>query len=632
MSDTPERYEHDVLVVGAGGAGLRAAIEAAERGASVGLVCKSLLGKAHTVMAEGGVAAALGHVAADDSWQVHFRDTMVGGKLLNNPRMAELHAKEAPDRVRELELWGAVFDRTRDGRILQRPFGGHTYPRLAHVGDRTGLEMIRTLQDRAVAAGIKVYMECTITHLLARPDRVKGAFGYWRTTGQTVLFPAKAIVLATGGIGRAYEITSNSWEYSGDGQALAYLAGAELIDMEFVQFHPTGMVWPPGVRGLLVTEAVRGEGGILRNKDGERFMWKYLPEDRRNEYAATDEEAARWVEAQSTGQTTDARRPPELSTRDNVARAIYTEVREGRGSPHGGVFLDISYLPAEHVRRKLPSMYDQFKELADVDITAGPMEVGPTTHYVMGGIRVDAETGATTRPGLFAAGEVAAGMHGANRLGGNSLSDLLVFGRRTGAAAADFAASQTEMPHVDPTAVREAAAELASPFGLEIAEGVAGGKGAAGLADDAAMDGDARADAAGEDPYRLHEELQATMGSLVGIFRTEDDLDEAIGRLTELRARWNSVRIGGGRAYNPSWGLVYELRNMMIVSEAVARSAKARRESRGAHSRLDFPDPDPVWAQQNNAARLVDEAMEIVSTPLPTMPDELRQLIALESH
>ena len=632
MSDTPERYPHDVLVIGAGGAGLRAAIEAAEKGASVGLVCKSLLGKAHTVMAEGGVAAALGHVAVDDTWQVHFRDTMVGGKLLNNPRMAELHAKEAPDRVRELELWGAVFDRTRDGRILQRPFGGHTYPRLAHVGDRTGLEMIRTLQDRAVAAGIKVYMECTITHLLARPDRVKGAFGYWRTTGQTVLFPAKAIVLATGGIGRAYEITSNSWEYSGDGQALAYLAGAELIDMEFVQFHPTGMVWPPGVRGLLVTEAVRGEGGILRNKDGERFMWKYLPEDRRNEYAATDEEAARWVEAQSTGQTTDARRPPELSTRDNVARAIYTEVREGRGSPHGGVFLDISYLPAEHVRRKLPSMYDQFKELADVDITAGPMEVGPTTHYVMGGIRVNAETGATTRPGLFAAGEVAAGMHGANRLGGNSLSDLLVFGRRTGAAAADFAASQTEMPHVDPTAVREAAAELTSPFGPELAEGAAGGKGAAGLADDAAMDGAARADAAGEDPYRLHEELQATMGSLVGIFRTEDDLDEAIGRLTELRARWNSVRIGGGRAYNPSWGLVYELRNMMIVSEAVARSAKARRESRGAHSRLDFPEPDPVWAQQNNAARLVDEVMEIVSTPLPTMPDELRQLIALESH
>ena len=608
MSDTPERYEHDVLVIGAGGAGLRAAIEAAERGASVGLVCKSLLGKAHTVMAEGGVAAALGNVAANDSWQIHFRDTMVGGKLLNNPRMAELHAKEAPDRVRELELWGAVFDRTRDGRILQRPFGGHTHPRLAHVGDRTGLEMIRTLQDRAVAAGIKVYMECTITHLLSRPDRVKGAFGYWRTTGQTVLFPAKAIVLATGGIGRAYQVTSNSWEYSGDGQALAYLAGAELIDMEFVQFHPTGMVWPPGVRGLLVTEAVRGEGGILRNKDGERFMWTYLPEDRRNEYAATDEEAARWVEAQEAGQTTDARRPPELSTRDNVARAIYTEVREGRGSPHGGVFLDISYLPAEHVRRKLPAMSDQFTERADVDITAGPMEVGPTTHYMMGGIRVDAETGVTTRPGLFAAGEVAAGMHGANRLGGNSLSDLLVFGQRTGAGAAAYAASQTEVPHVDPTAVRSAATELASPFAL--------------TADSAP----------GEDPYRLHEELQTVMGTLVGIFRTEDDLDEAIDKLVDLRARWSAVRIGGGRAYNPSWGLVYELRNMLIVSEAVARSAKERRESRGAHSRLDFPDPDPAWAQQNNAARLAGDAMEIVTTPLPALPDDLRQLITTESH
>jgi succinate dehydrogenase / fumarate reductase flavoprotein subunit len=608
----PEEYPHDVLVIGAGGAGLRAAIEAAERGASVGLVCKSLLGKAHTVMAEGGVAAAMAHVDERDNWQVHFRDTMVGGKLMNNPRMAELHAKEAPDRVRELEFWGAVFDRTRDGRILQRPFGGHTYSRLAHVGDRTGLEMIRTLQDRAVAAGIKVYMECTITHLLARPDRVKGAFGYWRTTGQTVLFPAKAIVLATGGIGRAYEVTSNSWEYSGDGQALAYLAGAELIDMEFVQFHPTGMVWPPGVRGLLVTEAVRGEGGILRNKDGERFMWKYLPEDRRNEYAATDEEATRWVDAQSAGQTTDARRPPELSTRDNVARAIYTEVREGRGSPHGGVFLDISYLPAEHVRRKLPSMYDQFKELADVDITAGPMEVGPTTHYMMGGIRVDAETGATTRTGLYAAGEVSAGMHGANRLGGNSLSDLLVFGQRTGAGAAAFAATQPEMPHVDPTAVRSAAAELARPFSPDTGE----------------SDGDA----AGENPYRLHEELKATMGSLVGIFRTEADLEEAIGRLADLRARWDAIRIAGGRAYNPSWGLVYEVRNMLIVSEAVARSARARRESRGAHSRLDFPDPDPVWAGQNNAIRLAGDTMEITTTPLPPLPDDLRALIAAEIH
>jgi succinate dehydrogenase / fumarate reductase flavoprotein subunit len=604
VSDAPERYPHDVLVVGAGGAGLRAAIEAAEKGASVGLVCKSLLGKAHTVMAEGGVAAAMAHVDERDNWKVHFRDTMVGGKLLNNPRMAELHAKEAPDRVRELEAWGAVFDRTRDGRILQRPFGGHTYSRLAHVGDRTGLEMIRTLQDRAVAAGIAVYMECTVTHLLARPDRVKGAFGYGRPPGRPVVFPAKAIVLATGGIGRAYQVTSNSWEYSGDGQALAYLAGADLMDMEFVQFHPTGMVWPPGVRGLLVTEAVRGEGGILRNKDGERFMWKYLPEDRRNEYAATDDEAKRWVDAQSAGLTTDARRPPELSTRDNVARAIYTEVREGRGSPHGGVFLDISYLPADHVRRKLPSMYEQFKELADVDITAGPMEVGPTTHYMMGGIRVDAETGATTRAGLFAAGEVAAGMHGANRLGGNSLSDLLVFGQRTGAAAADYAADQPEVPYVDPGAVQTAATELAAPF--------------------TAGPGDR------EDPYRLHEELQATMGTLAGIFRTEEDLDEAIRRLAELRARWASVRIGGGRAYNPSWGLVYEVRNMLIVSEAVARSAKERRESRGAHSRLDYPDPDSVWAGQNTVARLGGDTMEISTTPLPVMADDLRQLIATE--
>jgi succinate dehydrogenase / fumarate reductase flavoprotein subunit len=593
-----------VLVIGAGGAGLRAAIEAADKGASVGLVCKSLLGKAHTVMAEGGMAAALGHVDDRDSWQVHFRDTMVGGKLLNNPRMAELHAKEAPDRVRELELWGAVFDRTRDGRILQRPFGGHTYPRLAHVGDRTGLEMIRTLQDRAVASGIKVYMECTITHLLSRPDRVKGAFGYWRTTGRPVVFPAKSIVLATGGIGRAYQVTSNSWEYSGDGQALAYLAGAELMDMEFVQFHPTGMVWPPGVRGLLVTEAVRGEGGILRNKDGERFMWKYLPEDRRNEYAATDDEAQRWVDAQSAGLTTDARRPPELSTRDNVARAIYTEVREGRGSPHGGVFLDISYLPPDHVRRKLPSMYEQFKELADVDITSGPMEVGPTTHYMMGGIRVDAETGATTRPGLYAVGEVSAGMHGANRLGGNSLSDLLVFGQRTGQAAAASAADQSEVPYVDPQAVQTAARELAAPFEA--------------------------GSVASEDPYRLHEALQETMGSLVGIFRTEDDLDQAIRELTDLRARWDQVRIGGGRAYNPGWGLVYEVRNMLIVSEAVARSAKARRESRGAHSRIDYPDPDPAWAKKNTVARLTGDKMKIATTPLPVLPDELRQLISTE--
>ena len=602
MSDNPESYPHDVLVVGAGGAGLRAAIEAAAHGASVGLVCKSLLGKAHTVMAEGGVAAALAHVDETDTWQVHFRDTMVGGKMLNNPRMAQLHAQEAPDRVRELEAWGAVFDRTRDGRILQRPFGGHSHARLAHVGDRTGLEMIRTLQDRAVARGITVYMECTVTHLLSRPDRVKGAFGYWRTSGRPVIFPAKAVVLATGGIGRAYEVSSNSWEYSGDGHALAYLAGAELIDMEFVQFHPTGMVWPPGVRGLLVTEAVRGEGGILRNRDGERFMWGYLPDDRRAEYAATDEEASRWVEALSAGRTTDARRPPELSTRDNVARAIYTEVREGRGSPHGGVFLDISHLPPDHVRRKLPSMYDQFKELADVDITTGPMEVGPTTHYIMGGIRVDPDTGATTRPGLFAAGEVAGGMHGANRLGGNSLSDLLVFGQRTGAGAAAFAATQAEVPHLDPIAVRAAAAELLAPLDR----------------------------GSGEDPYRLHEELQSLMQSHVGIFRTEEDLDVAIGRIGEIHARWPSIGISGGRAYNPAWGLVYEVRNMLIVSEAIARSAKQRRESRGAHSRLDHPEADEAWARLNSVVRLAGDAMEVGTSPLPAVPDELRQLIGKE--
>src|SRR6476659_352166 len=461
----PQVRPHDVLVVGAGGAGLRAAIEAKASGADVGRVCKSLLGKAHTVMAEGGVAAALAHVAPNDTWQIHFRDTMVGGKMLNNPRMAELHATEAPDRVRELEMWGAVFDRTKDGRILQRPFGGHSHPRLAHVGDRTGLEMIRTLQDRAVSMGITVYMECTISRLITSHAGVSGAVGYWRTTGQPIVFPARAVVIATGGSGKAYQVTSNSWEDSGDGQALSYEAGAELIDMEFVQFHPTGMVWPPGVRGLLVTEAVRGEGGILRNKDGKRFMWDYLPEDRRHEYAATDEEARTWVEALRNSRQTDARRPPELSTRDNVARAIYTEVREGRGSPHGGVFLDISYLPPETVRRKLPSMYEQFKELADVDITKGPMEVGPTTHYVMGGIRVDAESGATAVPGLFAAGEVAGGMHGANRLGGNSLSDLLVFGARAGRAAAADAAAHRGPPHVNPIQLRNAAAELWEPFG-----------------------------------------------------------------------------------------------------------------------------------------------------------------------
>jgi succinate dehydrogenase / fumarate reductase flavoprotein subunit len=603
--DQIETHPVDVLVIGAGGAGLRAAIAAHEAGASVALVCKSLLGKAHTVMAEGGIAAALAHVAPADSWQVHFRDTMVGGKLLNNPRMAQLHAMEAPDRVRELERWGAVFDRTRDGRILQRPFGGHTHPRLAHVGDRTGLEMIRTLQDRAVALGVDVYMECTISHLITGPAGVTGAFGYWRTTGEPIVFPAKATVVATGGIGKAYEVTSNSWEYSGDGHALAYEAGAELIDMEFVQFHPTGMVWPPGVRGLLVTEAVRGEGGILRNANGERFMWRYLPEDRRAEYAADDGEAARWVTALSQGRETDARRPPELSTRDNVSRAIYTEVKEGRGTPHGGVFLDISYLSADLVRRKLPSMYEQFKELADVDITKGPMEVGPTTHYVMGGIRVDAETGAATVAGLFAAGEASGGMNGANRLGGNSLSDLLVFGARTGAGAAAYAAGKSPA-YLDPVQVQAAARDLAAPLG--------------------------RAD--GDDPYALQRDLQATMQALVGIYREDADLATALDRIAELRARWGGIAVSGGRAFNPGWNLVFELRNLLTVSEAITRSARQRTESRGAHSRIDHPaTDDEAWGHRNSVVRRrKDGTMEILTTALPRLPGELKTLLGSAAH
>ena len=601
MSEPIETHAVDVLVIGAGGAGLRAAIAAHDAGAKVGLVCKSLLGKAHTVMAEGGVAAALAHVAPDDSWGVHFRDTMVGGKRLNNPRMAELHAKESPDRVRELEYWGAVFDRTTDGRILQRPFGGHTHPRLAHVGDRTGLEMIRTLQDRTVALGVEVFMECTITRLISGAHGVSGAFGYWRTTGRPVVFAARSVVLATGGIGRAFSVTSNSWEYSGDGHALAFDAGAELIDMEFVQFHPTGMVWPPGVRGLLVTEAVRGEGGILRNRDGRRFMWDYLPEDRRGEYAATDEEAERWVRAASKSQPTDARRPPELSTRDNVARAIYQEVREGRGSPHGGVFLDISYLPADHVRHKLPSMYDQFLELADVDITKGPMEVGPTTHYMMGGIRVDAETGASTVAGLFAAGECAGGMHGANRLGGNSLSDLLVFGARTGAGAAAHAAGLAGEPYLDPVQVRTAERELEAPHERRT----------------------------GEDAYAIQRDLQGTMQTLVGIFRAEPDLAEALVRLGDLRARWRAVRAPQGRVYNPGWNLVFDIRNLITVSEAVTRSALQRTESRGAHSRLDHPDADDAgWGGLNSVVRRgPDGTMAVGTSPLVPMSDELHALL-----
>jgi succinate dehydrogenase / fumarate reductase flavoprotein subunit len=567
--DSYETHEHDVLIIGAGGAGLRAAIEAMAQGAKVGVVTKSLLGKAHTVMAEGGVAAAMANVDPADSWQTHFKDTMTGGKFLNNWRMAQLHAQESPDRVRELEQWGALFDRTDKGEILQRAFGGHTYKRLCHVGDRTGLEMIRTLQDRGVQLGVDVYMECTVSRLLTDGGRVAGAFAYWREQGRFVVFKAKAIVIATGGIGKAYHVTSNSWEYSGDGQALAYEAGAELMDLEFVQFHPTGMVWPPGVRGILVTEAVRGEGGILRNKNGERFMERYDP------------------------------KRMELSTRDVVARAIYTEVREGRGTEHGGAFLDISHKPAEYVKRKLPSMYHQFKELADVDITQQPMEVGPTCHYVMGGIRVDAETQESRVRGLFAAGEAAAGLHGANRLGGNSLSDLLVFGRRAGGAAARHACSSPPVT-LDASQIQEAAREMLDPF-----ERAGGGS-----------------------PYDIQHDLQDVMQSRVGIFRNEEDLKSALVELEKLKARLANVTVQGSRLYNPGWHLSQELRSLLIVSEAVARCALERTESRGAHSRIDFPNYDERWAKQNNIVSKDADQMKLTQSPLPEMPEELKQLLA----
>jgi succinate dehydrogenase / fumarate reductase flavoprotein subunit len=566
-----ETHEHDVLIIGAGGAGLRAAIEALSQGANVGVVCKSLLGKAHTVMAEGGIAAAMANVDAADDWRTHFRDTMRGGKFLNNWRMAQLHAQEAPDRVRELEQWGALFDRTEDGRILQRAFGGHSFKRLCHVGDRTGLEMIRTLQDRGVQMGFDVYMECTTTRLLMDGGRIAGAFAYWRENGRFVVFKAKAIVLATGGIGKAWPITSNSWEYTGDGMALAYEAGAELMDMEFVQFHPTGMVWPPGVQGLLVTEAVRGEGGILRNKNGERFMEKYDP--------------ARM----------------ELSTRDVVARAIYTEVREGRGTEHGGAFLDISHKPADYVKRKLPSMYHQFRELADVDITAGPMEVGPTCHYMMGGVRVEAETEATTVPGLFAAGEVAAGLHGANRLGGNSLSDLLVFGRRAGFAAAEFAKNQSELT-VDQNQIDEAEREMLAPF-------------------------ERKTD---ENPYSIHADLQQSMQALVGIFRTEQDLQSALEQIAKFRERAQKVSMSGTRMFNPGWHLCADLKSMLTVVEAVTRSALARKESRGAHSRIDFPKYDPAWGKQNNIISRRQNQMNLEQRPTRDLPADLQALLADE--
>jgi succinate dehydrogenase / fumarate reductase flavoprotein subunit len=598
VSANLETHDFDVIVIGAGGAGLRAAIEASAGGVKVGLVCKSLLGKAHTVMAEGGVAAAMGHLDPQDNWQTHFMDTMKGGSFLNHWRMAQLHAQEAPDRVRELEQWGALFDRTPDGRILQRAFGGHTWKRLAHVGDRTGLEMIRTLQDRGVHSGLDVYMECTITRLLKDGDRIAGALGYWRESGRFVVFRARAVVIATGGVGKAYRVTSNSWEYTGDGQALAYDAGAELIDMEFLQFHPTGMVWPPGVMGLLVTEGVRGEGGILRNSKGERFMWKYLPEARRHEYAENDAEARQWTEDTVAGRQSKARRPPELSTRDNVARAIYTEVKEGRGTPHGGAFLDISYLPAERVKRKLPSMYHQFLELADVDITKQPMEVGPTTHYMMGGVRVDPDTAAATVPGLFAAGEAAAGLHGANRLGGNSLSDLLVFGRRAGAGAVAYAKSLATQPQPSDAEIEAETRSVLEPFDRS----------------------------AGESPYEVHRALQDCMDRLVGIYRLQADLEQAIGELQKLGARAAAVRVEGTRMFNPGWHLARDLRNMILVSEAMARSALLRKESRGAHSRLDHTGLDPALGQVNHCVTRGADGMRVVATPLPQMPAELKQL------
>jgi len=596
-----QRHEHDVLVIGAGGAGLRAAIEAAHGGASVGLICKSLLGKAHTVMAEGGVAAALANVDDRDNWRVHFADTMRGGQYLNNWRMAELHAKEAPDRVRELEAWGTVFDRTPDGRILQRNFGGHKYPRLAHVGDRTGLEMIRTLQDYAIYQPIDVHMECTIVSLLKDGNRISGALGYDRERGRFKLFEAKAVVLATGGIGRAFSVTSNSWEYTGDGHALAYNAGAALQDMEFVQFHPTGMVWPPSVKGILVTEGVRGEGGILVNKEGRRFMFDDIPENYRSQTADNEEEGWRYTQGDK-----NARRPPELLTRDHVARAIVREVREGRGSPHGGVYLDISWIKTklsgaeDHIKKKLPSMYHQFKQLADIDITKEPMEVGPTTHYVMGGVRVDGDTQMSSVPGLFAAGEVGAGLHGANRLGGNSLSDLLVFGMRAGKYAAEFASRQSsaKIDAQEADAVIRGALE---PFDRQ------GGA---------------------EGPYQVEHDLQTMMQDLVGIVRREEELRRALDALKTLRERSRKVSVTGNREYNPGWHTALDLQNLITVSEIVARGALERKESRGGHFRDDFPNKDPAYGKFNIVIRRGSGGeMQVMREPIPDMREDLKRII-----
>ena len=593
-------FEQDVLVIGAGGAGLRAAIEASAGGVSVGVVCKSLLGKAHTVMAEGGVAAAIGNVDDRDSWRVHFADTMRGGQYMNNPQMAELHAKEAPDRVRELEAWGALFDRTKDGKILQRNFGGHRYPRLAHVGDRTGLEMIRTLQDHGVHQGIEFHMECTVLSLLKADGRVVGAFGYFRERGQFAIFKAKAVVLATGGIGKAFAITSNSWEYTGDGHALAYHAGADLIDMEFVQFHPTGMVWPPSVKGILVTEGVRGEGGVLRNSDGKRFMFDDIPDNYKNQTARDEEEGWRYV----TGDK-DANRPPELLTRDHVARCINREVKEGRGSPHGGVFLDIAWIKEripnapEHIKKKLPSMYHQFKELAGVDITGEPMEVGPTCHYIMGGIKVDAESQMSTVPGLFAAGECAAGLHGANRLGGNSLSDLLVFGKRAGEFAAIFAQENTgtgfDLGQVDQYARK--AEEL---FERESGE---------------------------DNAFKIQHDLQRTMHQNVGIVRMESEMEAQLPEIMALRERSGKVGVTGNREYNPGWHTALDLENLLTVSEAITRAAIERKESRGGHFREDYPEKSDDLGKVNIILRKTGSEMTVVKEPVLPLTDDQKAII-----
>jgi succinate dehydrogenase / fumarate reductase flavoprotein subunit len=603
-----QRYQYDVVVIGAGGSGLRAAVEARMQGKKTAIISKSLFGKAHTVMAEGGAAASMGNVNPHDNWQVHFRDTLRGGKFMNNPRMAELHAKESPDRIYELEMWGALFDRTKEGKISQRNFGGHEYPRLAHVGDRTGLELIRTMQQKIVAlqqedaaelgdpeARIKVFAETTITELLKDGDRISGAFGYVRDTGSFVLFETPAVVLATGGIGKSFKVTSNSWEYTGDGHAMALRAGATLLNMEFVQFHPTGMVWPPSVKGILVTESVRGDGGVLRNSEGKRFMFDYVPDVFRAQYAETEAEADRWYDDPDNN-----RRPPELLPRDEVARSINSEVKEGRGSPHGGVFLDVSTrMPAETILRRLPSMHHQFKELADVDITKEPMEVGPTCHYVMGGVEVDPDTGASLVPGLFAAGEVSGGMHGSNRLGGNSLSDLLVFGRRAGKGASDYVNGLGEdAPAVDEAQVASAAATALTPLERED----------------------------GENPYELHSELQQTLNDLVGIIRTASEMEEALTRLEKLKERAANVAAVGERAYNPGWHLSLDLRNMLLVGECVAQAALTREESRGGHTRDDFPGMSAEWRKINLICGFDGEHVGLKRQPLDTVAQELLEL------